>query len=198
MEFRRTASNSERHQSGKRKLEEPLAGKSTLNRLELVGCSKRYHKIGHSEEAIDRLLADLYIELHIAMPDEIVLDLDATDIPLYGHQPERFFAVRLPILINRGCLQCMHLCTIDLVIYGVLTLYKERFVGYARLLNRKWIFAKLLDRIGAGTTPAGPRHHPMCGSGTGGCRNSVDGDDGQLRNLHRDAPGGLVLSQSDP
>ena len=77
--------------SGKRDLDEPLAGKSTLNRLELTGRSRRYHKISYSAEAIDRLLADLYIESHTTMPDQIVLDLDATDIPLYGHQPERFF-----------------------------------------------------------------------------------------------------------
>jgi hypothetical protein len=77
--------------SGKPNLDEPLAGKSTLNRLELTGRSGRYHKIGYSPEAIDRLLVDLYIESHAAPPTEIVLDLDATDIPLYGHQPERFF-----------------------------------------------------------------------------------------------------------
>ncbi|MBA0088453.1 MAG: IS1380 family transposase, partial [Acidobacteria bacterium Pan2503] len=77
--------------SGKRKLDEPLAGKSTLNRLELAGRTGRYHKINYSAEAIDRLLVDLYIESHRAPPKEIVLDLDATDIPLYGHQPERFF-----------------------------------------------------------------------------------------------------------
>jgi len=77
--------------SGKRKLEEPLAGKSTLNRLELVGRTGRYHKIGYSAEAIDRLLVDLFMESHAVSPAEIVLDLDATDIPLYGHQPERFF-----------------------------------------------------------------------------------------------------------
>jgi hypothetical protein len=77
--------------SGKRELEQPLAGKSTLNRLELVGRTERYHKIGYSPEAIDHLLADLYIESHATAPREIVLDLDATDIPLYGHQPERFF-----------------------------------------------------------------------------------------------------------
>ncbi len=41
--------------------------------------------------AIDRLLVDLYIESHATAPTEVVLDLDATDIPLYGHQPERFF-----------------------------------------------------------------------------------------------------------
>ena len=77
--------------SGKRKLEDPLAGKSTLNRLELTGRSSRYHKIDYSAQAIDRLLCDLFIESHTTMPDPIVLDLDATDIPLYGHQPERFF-----------------------------------------------------------------------------------------------------------
>jgi Transposase DDE domain group 1 len=77
--------------SGRRDLDEPLAGKSTLNRLELIGRSARYHKIGYSPEAIDRLLVDLFIESHATPPTEIVLDLDATDIPLYGHQPERFF-----------------------------------------------------------------------------------------------------------
>jgi hypothetical protein len=77
--------------SGKRELDEPLAGKSTLNRLELTGRSGRYHKIGYSPEAIDHLLVDLFIESHAVPPTEIVLDLDATDIPLYGHQPERFF-----------------------------------------------------------------------------------------------------------
>jgi len=77
--------------SGKRKLDEPLAGKSTLNRMELVGRSERYHKIGYAAESIDRLLSDLYIESQAAMPEQVVLDLDATDIPLYGHQPGRFF-----------------------------------------------------------------------------------------------------------
>jgi hypothetical protein len=77
--------------SGKRELDDPLAGKSTLNRMELSGRSARYHKIGYSSEAIDGLLTDLFIESHATAPDQIVLDLDATDIPLYGHQPERFF-----------------------------------------------------------------------------------------------------------
>lgn len=77
--------------SGKRKLEEELAGKSTLNRLELAGRTTRYHKISYSAEAMDRLLVDLYLESHNRPPEQIVLDLDATDIPLYGHQPERFF-----------------------------------------------------------------------------------------------------------
>lgn len=77
--------------SGKRKPEKELAGKSTLNRLELAGRTTRYHKITYSAEAMDQLLVDLYLESHNRPPEEIVLDLDATDIPLYGHQPERFF-----------------------------------------------------------------------------------------------------------
>src|ERR1035437_6671001 len=77
--------------SGKRELDEPLAGKSTLNRLELVGRSGRYHKIGYSAESVDRLLGELFLESHRSVPEQVVLDLDATDIQLYGHQPERFF-----------------------------------------------------------------------------------------------------------
>src|ERR1019366_256149 len=77
--------------SGKRDLDEPLAGKSTLNRLELVGRTGRYHKIGYSSESLDHLLGDLFLESYATRPEQIVLDLDATDIPLYGHQPERFF-----------------------------------------------------------------------------------------------------------
>jgi hypothetical protein len=77
--------------SGKREFEQPLAGKSTLNRLELPGGSKRYHKIDFEAEKIDALLCELFLESHAAPPEQIVLDLDATDIPLHGHQPERFF-----------------------------------------------------------------------------------------------------------
>jgi hypothetical protein len=77
--------------SGKRELDAALAGKSTLNRLERTGGNRRYHKIGYAAEKIDALLCDLFIESHAQAPAEIVIDLDATDIPLYGHQPERFF-----------------------------------------------------------------------------------------------------------
>jgi hypothetical protein len=77
--------------SGKRELEEPLAGKSTLNRLELAGRTARYHKISYWADKIDQLLVDIYLQSHATAPERIVLDLDATDIPIYGHQPERFF-----------------------------------------------------------------------------------------------------------
>jgi hypothetical protein len=70
----------------------PVAGKSTLNRLELSRDEvRRYHKISHDGAAIERLLVDLFLEAHEQAPKEIVLDLDATDDPLHGHQEGRFF-----------------------------------------------------------------------------------------------------------
>jgi hypothetical protein len=81
--------------AGKRALDEPLAGKSTLNRLELTPAgsphSERYHKIGYSAEALDTLLVDVFLKAHRKPPREIVLDLDATDTPLHGEQEGRFF-----------------------------------------------------------------------------------------------------------
>jgi hypothetical protein len=81
--------------AGKRELGEPLAGKSTLNRLELTPAgspsTERYHKIGYSAEALDTLLVDVFLEAHEKPPREIVLDLDATDTPLHGEQEGRFF-----------------------------------------------------------------------------------------------------------
>jgi hypothetical protein len=70
----------------------PLAGKSTLNRLEHAPLGpSRYHKIGHDGAAIERLLVDLFLEAYKTPPEEIILDLDATDDPLHGHQEGRFF-----------------------------------------------------------------------------------------------------------
>jgi hypothetical protein len=71
----------------------PLAGKSTLNRLEHApaGEPTRYHKIGHDVAAIERLFVELFLDAHRTPPKQIVLDLDATDDPLHGHQEGRFF-----------------------------------------------------------------------------------------------------------
>ena len=70
----------------------PVAGKSTLNRLELSGEeTTRYHKIAHDGAAIEGLFVDFFVEAHGRAPAEIVLDLDATDDPLHGHQEGRFF-----------------------------------------------------------------------------------------------------------
>jgi hypothetical protein len=72
----------------------PLAGKSTLNRLEHapVGEPGRYHRIGHDAGAIEGLFVDVFLDAHRkAPPRQIILDLDATDVPLHGHQEGRFF-----------------------------------------------------------------------------------------------------------
>jgi hypothetical protein len=71
----------------------PLAGKSTLNRLEHAPAAAldRYHKIGHDAAAIEELFVALFLEAHQTPPKEIILDLDATDDPLHGHQEGRFF-----------------------------------------------------------------------------------------------------------
>jgi Transposase DDE domain group 1 len=70
----------------------PLAGKSTLNRLEHAPLTPgRYHKIGHDGAAIERLLVELFLETQARVPEQIVLDLDATDDPLHGRQEGRFF-----------------------------------------------------------------------------------------------------------
>jgi hypothetical protein len=70
----------------------PLAGKSTLNRLELSRPeATRYHKVSHDPAAIETLFVDLFLEAHRRAPEQIILDLDATDDPLHGHQEGRFF-----------------------------------------------------------------------------------------------------------
>jgi len=70
----------------------PVAGKSTLNRLELGRLQPtRYHKISHNPIAIRRLLVDLFLDAHERAPQQIILDLDATDDPVHGEQEGRFF-----------------------------------------------------------------------------------------------------------
>jgi Transposase DDE domain group 1 len=72
-----------------------LAGKSTLNRLELTketaSRKERYKKIVLDHAAVDRLLVEVFLQAHREQPKEIILDLDATDDPLHGKQEGRFF-----------------------------------------------------------------------------------------------------------
>ena len=83
--------------AGKPEVEEALAGKSTLNRMELTSAgapaaaADRYHKISYSAEPLDALLVDIFLEAHATAPAEMVLDLDVTDTPLHGEQEARFF-----------------------------------------------------------------------------------------------------------
>ena len=78
--------------AGKEDLAEPLAGKSTLNRMELgTGINDRYKKITFWKEGVDELLVNMFLESHDNAPAEIVLDMDTTDLPLHGKQEGRFF-----------------------------------------------------------------------------------------------------------
>ena len=78
--------------AGQADLEAPLAGKSTLNRLELsTGAPDRYKKITFWKQALDELLVDVFLEAHASPPEEIVLDIDTTDVALHGNQEGRFF-----------------------------------------------------------------------------------------------------------
>jgi hypothetical protein len=78
--------------AGRGELDEPLAGKSTLNRMELgTGTKDRYKKITFWKDAMDELLVKVFIESHQKAPNEIILDVDTTDLPLHGKQEGRFF-----------------------------------------------------------------------------------------------------------
>ena len=79
----------------RRDRDRPLAGKSTLNRLELTAedasSASRYKKIVLNFDSIQSLFMDVFLEAHTTPPEQIVIDLDATDDPLHGRQEGRFF-----------------------------------------------------------------------------------------------------------
>lgn len=79
----------------KRDCGKPLAGKSTLNRLELTpvraSAKSRYKKIAVSHDAVNELFVDLFLDSFATPPEEITLDFDATDDPVHGDQLGRFF-----------------------------------------------------------------------------------------------------------
>src|SRR5437773_10507273 len=72
-----------------------LAGKSTLNRLERTradaGPAERYKKIVMNPEGIEQMMVDSFLDAPRRVPAQIILDLDATDDPIHGHQEGRFF-----------------------------------------------------------------------------------------------------------
>jgi hypothetical protein len=70
----------------------PLAGKSTLHRLEHGRAEpNRYARISADAGAIEALFVELFLDAHAKAPSQITLDLDATDDPLHGQQEGRFF-----------------------------------------------------------------------------------------------------------
>jgi hypothetical protein len=73
----------------------PLAGKSTLDRLELTpagaDADSRYKKIVMHTDQIDAYFVDVFVQAHATPPKQMVIDIDTTFAPLHGHQLGRFF-----------------------------------------------------------------------------------------------------------
>jgi hypothetical protein len=133
-----------------------LAGKSTLNRLELHERegSSRYHKIRPGSQAIESLWVDLFLEAHQRPPAQVILDLDATDDPLHGHQEGRFFHgyydgyCYLPLYIFCGeHLLCAKLRSANLDAAAGVTEEVERII--ARMRTR-WPHTQIVLRADSG------------------------------------------------
>ena len=134
-----------------------VAGKSTLNRLELSKPEpSRYHKISYDAEAVDRLFVDLFLEAHRTAPGQITLDLDATDDPLHGEQEGRFFHgyyksyCYLPLYIFCGRhLLCARLRRADIDASAGAIEEVARIVAQIR---ERWPAARILLRADSGFT----------------------------------------------
>jgi hypothetical protein len=135
-----------------------LAGKSTLNRLELTtleaGAQSRYKKIVLHEDRVDRLLVELFLQGHTQAPGDIILDLDATDDPLHGKQEGRFFHgyygcyCYLPLYIFSGeHLLCARLRRSDIDASAGALEDVQRIVGQIR---ERWPEVSIIVRADSG------------------------------------------------
>ena len=135
-----------------------LAGSSTLNRLELgtpeAAATHRYQKIVANCEAIDALLVELFVDAHEEAPEEIVLDLDATDDRLHGHQEGRFFHgyygcyCYLPLYITCGeHVVCGRLRPSDIDASAGSVAELSRIIGQIR---RRWPHTRVVIRGDSG------------------------------------------------
>jgi hypothetical protein len=134
----------------------PVAGKSTLNRLEHApaGAPGRYHRIGHDGAAIEGLLVDVFLDAHDRPPRRIVLDLDATDDPVHGDQEGRFFHgyygcyCYLPLYVFCGRhLLCAKLRRANIDASAGAVEEAARIVGQIR---RRWPRVRILLRADSG------------------------------------------------
>ncbi|WP_419645052.1 IS1380 family transposase, partial [Thiolapillus sp.] len=153
----------QRDLTGERRVREqdrgnPLAASSTLNRLELgipkSAISDRYKRIAADNEAMDRLLVDLFLESYRKPPRKIWLDLDATDDPLHGQQEGRFFHgyyrcyCYLPLYIFSGeHLLCARLRTADKDASSGSVDELQRIVGQIRA---RWPKTRIIIRADVG------------------------------------------------
>ena len=133
----------------------PVAGKSTLNRLELSRLQPtRYHKISHNPVAIKRLFVELFLEAYERAPSEIILDLDATDDPVHGEQEGRFFHgyydcyCYLPLYIFSG----RHLLAAKLRSAGIDAAagVVEELARIVAQIRQRWPYVRILVRADSG------------------------------------------------
>lgn len=135
-----------------------LAGKSTLNRIELSrpeeAVTDRYRRIVLHEELADQVLLDLFVQAFPTAPKQITLDLDATDDPVHGKQEGRFFHgfygcyCYLPLYIFCGDhLLCARLREADIDASAGSVDELERIVEH---LRRAWPKVRILLRADSG------------------------------------------------
>lgn len=133
----------------------PVAGKSTLNRLELSQNEpSRYHKIAYEAAAIEALPVTLFLEAHKRAPKQIILDLDTTDEPPHGHQEGPFFHgyydcyCYLPLYVFCGRhLLAAKLRPADIEASAGSVAEVERIV---RQIRARWPFTRILLRADSG------------------------------------------------
>jgi hypothetical protein len=135
-----------------------LAGKSTLNRLELsptgADADTRYKKIPCRTHDVERLFVSLFLQAHARPPERVVLDLDATDDPIHGHQLGRFFHgyyknfCYLPLYIFCGDhLLCARLRPADIDAAAGSVKHLQRIVAQ---LREAWPDVKVVVRADSG------------------------------------------------
>jgi hypothetical protein len=152
------------HRRNNRDRGKALAGKSTLNRLELTGvdadAGERYKKVVMKPAEIDELMVDHFLKAHRRAPEQIILDLDATDDPVHGHQEGRFF---------HGYYDCY--CYLPLYIFcgGFLLSAQLRTAGVdaakGALTDLKRVVAQIRKKW--------PRVHILVRGDSGFCRDAI-------------------------
>jgi hypothetical protein len=136
----------------------PLAGKSTLNRLELTPAGadeeSRYKKIVASCESIEKLFVKIFLDAHATPPEQIMLDLDATDDRVHGHQAGRFYHgyygdyCFLPLYIFCGeHLLCAALRPSDIDASAGSSAHLDRII---RQIRQQWPAVKIIVRGDSG------------------------------------------------
>jgi hypothetical protein len=137
------------------RLEGALSGKSTLNRLEHApGGEHRYRKISHDPKAIEDLFVKLFLNSRRKPSEPIILDLDATDDPIHGHQEGRFFHgyydgyCYLPLYIFCGQdLLCAKLRKADIDASAGSV---EEVARITALIRKRWPKVKIILRADSG------------------------------------------------